>query len=125
MNTSTLAVSPLSSLPLVNDTIVPELTPAEKLVNALKDIGASDSVIGPKRTEFVAKCLRIVYANQTESERASAQTTVHNGRGFNGRDAGFATSLAKWAEKRTLSEKQVRSAAKMLRKYSRQILAGW
>lgn len=114
MNT-TLSVSPLESLPLVTDLSV----------DSLMDLGKPESILDSHSRKFISKCLLIVYANQTASEQAAGQTVVHNGKGFNGKDAGFLSSLAQWAERRELTDKQSRYAAKLLAKYRRQILAGW
>jgi len=77
-----------------------------------------------KAREQVCFFLNVVDRNQTEDERQAGQTTESNGLGFNSTDAPFGTSLAR--QLRTngrLTDKQMTALIKMIRKYSRQILA--
>ena len=72
----------------------------------------------------VEKALVVLYHRQTASEKASNGITIEsNGRGFNGRDGEFGSSLAKNVEKGwSLSVKQLFYGRKMVKKYWRQLL---
>jgi len=71
----------------------------------------------------VARAITVIYARQTEDEQATQSTSKSNGIGFNGRDAGFASSLAeKLGKGWTLSPKQVSCGRKMMMKYWRQLI---
>jgi hypothetical protein len=85
--------------------------------------------------EAVRKAVVAIYRRQTADEKASHTTNHQNGQGFNGTDATFGTSLAEqilglgldWkGQKRTgpskLSEKQIASARKMIKKYVGQLV---
>lgn len=64
-----------------------------------------------------------VYAYQTEDEKQSETTAVHNNVGFTGTDGNFLTSLAKqWKAKQFLSPKQVASVLKNMPKYAGQLI---
>lgn len=74
--------------------------------------------------------LEVLLARQTADERQAGQTAHLNGRGFNGRDANFGTSLAEkvidWRKgvsgyRSPLSPRQLDAARKMLRKYAGQL----
>lgn len=69
------------------------------------------------------RALRVVYNNQTESEKNSHATTDDNGVGFTGVDAELLTSFADQARVRgTLSPKQMDLLKKKMPKYWKQIL---
>jgi hypothetical protein len=82
-----------------------------------------------KSSVFVERCLLVVYANQTEDEKNSEVTSHHNGKGFRGNHAGFGSKLAKWvltsknAEGERLTEKQLVCVRKMMKNYTKQLLA--
>lgn len=72
--------------------------------------------------QMVGRGLSVLLANQTADERATKSTQHLNGKGFNGRDAEFGTSLAEaFIRSNTLSRKQCLYGAKMCAKYSRQL----
>lgn len=72
----------------------------------------------------VVKAIKALYARQTSDEQSEGQTRHHNGRGFNGRDAEFFTSIAKALPRYNdnMTWKQLRRARAQLRKYWRQLL---
>lgn len=66
--------------------------------------------------------LKHLYACQTESEKSTASTHVHNGAGFNATDAEFLTSICQGLEKYgRLTDKQKAVARKKLVKYNKQL----
>ncbi len=70
----------------------------------------------------VCRAVLAIYDRQTADEQATAATADSNGIGFNGADAGFGSSLAKqYAERGTLSPRQIACARKMMRKYAGQL----
>ena len=72
--------------------------------------------------EMVKRSLLRLYAEQTADEQAMGATTEHNGFGFNGVDAEFMSSVAKFlTEKGYLSPKQVAWTRKKIRKYAGQL----
>lgn len=79
--------------------------------------------------EAVVRGILRIYERQTADEQSSETTNKVNGRGFNGRDAGFGTSLAKqiltWQQNprypTPLSRNQLDKGRKMLRKYAGQL----
>jgi SWI/SNF-related matrix-associated actin-dependent regulator 1 of chromatin subfamily A len=75
-----------------------------------------------KRSDYVLKAILFLYARQTADEQTAESTHHQNAMGFNGLDAQFGSSLAKQLlANRTLSQKQLVAAEKMLRKYKRQL----
>lgn len=71
-----------------------------------------------------------MHSKESTDERDAGETNHLNGMGFNGRDAGFGTSLAKqvikWQDGLTnyahpLTMPQMNAARKMLRKYAGQL----
>lgn len=75
---------------------------------------------------FCCACLSKMLDRQTQDEVRSASTKHHNGRGFNGRDAEFLTSLALQVRRNKnrgviLSQRQLAAARKCLYKYRRQL----
>jgi hypothetical protein len=71
----------------------------------------------------VMRALVVLYNRQTHDEQENAHTSHLNGRGFNGYDAAFGTSLAKQVlDGRTLSARQIEAARKMAKKYVRQLV---
>jgi hypothetical protein len=71
----------------------------------------------------VSRALIVLYNRQTSDEQSSHSTSHLNGRGFNGADAAFGTSLAKQVlAGRYLSNKQLVFARKMVIKYAKQLL---
>ena len=76
-----------------------------------------------RNDEAVKRALIIIYNNQTEDEKSSAETSKDNGIGFTGADAFILTQYAKWLlEKDYLTEKQLNATRKRIVKYTRQIL---
>lgn len=72
--------------------------------------------------KMVERSLVKLYEKQTEDERNAEETRHHNGVGFSGFDAPFLTSLAKQIiNGRQLTQKQLQSARKALRKYAGQL----
>jgi len=72
--------------------------------------------------EMVRRSLLRLYAEQTADEQAVGATTEHNGFGFNGVDAEFMSSVAKFlTDKGYLSPKQVAWTRKKIRKYAGQL----
>ena len=72
--------------------------------------------------EMVRRSLLRLYSEQTADEQAIGTTTDSNGYGFNGVDAEFMSSVAKFlTDKGYLSPKQIDFARKKLRKYSGQL----
>jgi hypothetical protein len=70
----------------------------------------------------VCRAVLAIYEKQTENEQATDSTAEQNGVGFNGADAGFGSSLAKqYAERGSLSPRQIACARKMMRKYAGQL----
>ena len=66
--------------------------------------------------------LKHLYACQTQDEKNTASTHVHNGAGFNATDAEFLTSICQQLEKKgSLSPKQKEVARKKLVKYNKQL----
>lgn len=75
------------------------------------------------REAWVKKSVLFLYARQTSDEQATDSTRNENAAGFNMIDARFGSSLARQIlDGQTLSQRQVLSAEKMLRKYKRQLL---
>jgi len=72
---------------------------------------------------WAEKALVRLYELQTADEQDSDTAAVRNGQGFNGRDAAFGSSLARWIQSgKSLSQKQLGFAFKMLPKYAGQII---
>ena len=75
---------------------------------------------------FCCAALSKMLDRQTSDEQGSGTTKYRNGRGFNGRDAKFLTSLA-WQVRRNkhkgmiLTNNQLQAARKCLYKYRKQI----
>jgi hypothetical protein len=71
----------------------------------------------------VARAILALYSRQTASEQAGEQTDVENGVGFNKIDAPFLSSIAKALPRYNnhMTERQLRTARKMLPKYWRQL----
>ena len=73
--------------------------------------------------KMVCRSLIKLYELQTESERDTGSTHVHNGVGFNGPDAPIMTSFAKFFKKTGfLTDKQMAICRKKLMKYSKQLV---
>jgi len=63
-----------------------------------------------------------IYNKQTSEEQQIKETNVTNGKGFNGVDARFLSSLAEQImQSNRLTEKQIVSARKVILKYSGQL----
>ena len=72
--------------------------------------------------EMVKRSLLRLYAEQTIDEQAVGYTKESNGYGFNGVDAEFMSSVAKFlTEKGYLSPKQVSWTRKKMHKYAGQL----
>ena len=66
--------------------------------------------------------LKYLYACQTDDEKVSGRTKHYNGKGFNGVDSGFLSSVCKQLlYKGFLSEKQKVVCRKLLVKYNKQL----
>jgi len=83
-----------------------------------------------RNNKAVYRALEVLLERQTADEREAGQTNHLNGRGFNGRDANFGTSLAKqiiaWNTGESkysypLSLKQLEAARRMVYKYAGQL----
>jgi SNF2 family DNA or RNA helicase len=73
--------------------------------------------------EFAAGCLMLLYSFQTEDEKAIEATNWENNIGFNGADAGFCSSVAKFYLKSgTITPGQMKPIKKIIKKYHRQLL---
>ena len=72
----------------------------------------------------VVKAIKCLYARQTEGEKQAGVAVVHNGRGFNSKDAAFFTSIAKALPRYNdnMTYRQLATSRKMLPKYWRQLL---
>ncbi len=76
----------------------------------------------PAHRAALVRALGYVYANQTADEKASKDTKHLNGQGFNGREAGFLSSVYENAQKYgTITVRQAECLIKSLPKYARQI----
>lgn len=63
-----------------------------------------------------------LYAEQTSDEQANGETRHHNGRGFNGTDSKFLSSVAEFYKKRGfLTDKQKHCVRRKLAKYNKQL----
>ena len=72
--------------------------------------------------ELVRRSLLRLYAEQTADEQAMGATTESNGYGFNGVDAEFRSSVAKFLiDLGFLSPKQLTWTRKKMRKYAGQL----
>lgn len=72
---------------------------------------------------WTTRAICALYDYQTDDEVETRSTKHHNQVGFNGIDAGFLTDLALQAQSgRTLSEKQIRAAQRIIGKYAGQLL---
>jgi len=68
------------------------------------------------------RALKKLYAEQTDAEQAMGETKERNGRGFNGADAKFLSSVSEFVTKRGfLTDKQKSVARRMLKKYNKQL----
>lgn len=75
-----------------------------------------------KSDQAVMKGLKVIYDRQTSDEQNAERTKYLNGRGFNGLDAEFGSSLAKQViSKNFLTQKQMDAARKMLKRYAGQL----
>ncbi len=73
--------------------------------------------------EWLVRGLIAIFRKQTETEKASEQTHLHNAVGFNSSDAMILTSYSKqWLSKSWLSDKQLVIIRRKLRKYSTQLV---
>ena len=64
--------------------------------------------------DALKRAAKMLWAYQTLSEQDAATTIEHNGVGYNGRDAEFASRIINW--KGTLTDRLAMAARKMLRK---------
>lgn len=70
----------------------------------------------------VLRGLVVIYSLQTAEEKFAKETVESNGVGFSGYDAQFLSSLAQQVmDKGLLSQKQLASARKRIRKYAGQL----
>lgn len=76
----------------------------------------------PKQTtvrDHLKRAAKLLWQRQTLAEQDAERTIEHNGRGYNGFDAEFASRITNW--KGTLTERMAFGARKMLMKYARQL----
>lgn len=72
--------------------------------------------------DWAKRALIRIYENQTEAEKASAETVENNGVGFTGCDANILTSFAEGLKKHgNLTVKQMALLHKKIGKYAKQI----
>ena len=75
-----------------------------------------------KSDVWLIRGLVALYNKQTEDEKGSETTKYDNGQGFNSRDAGFMTSLAKfYLRESRLTPKQTTACRKTIKKYCSQL----
>lgn len=68
------------------------------------------------------RALKKLYAEQTADEQATGETREHNGKGFNGIDAKFLSSVSEFLIARGfLTAKQKTATRRMLKKYTKQL----
>ena len=68
------------------------------------------------------RALKKLYAEQTDSEQAQGETRERNGRGFNGIDSRFLSSVSEFLIKHGfLTSKQKSATRRMLKKYNKQL----
>jgi hypothetical protein len=78
--------------------------------------------------QWLERGIIAIYNRQTAGEKAASITKELNGRGFNGCDAEFLSSLAEWINKShrqpgdRLSPKQAEIARRKMKKYAGQLL---
>jgi hypothetical protein len=71
---------------------------------------------------FLARSIVKLFEFQTYDEQATEYTRHHNNVGFNGVDAPFLSSLAKWYEQKGfLTPKQTARARRQMKKYAGQL----
>jgi hypothetical protein len=96
---------------------------AKKPINQRRDeIRAWFDNCDPAQTQVrdnLKRAAKLIWQRQTLAEQDSATTIDHNGIGYNGRDADFASRIVHWNG--TLTERMALSARKMLRKYALQL----
>lgn len=90
---------------------------------AIWDKGRIQALLG-RSDKAVVEAIKGLYERQTADEQASGETRVHNGRGFNSRDARFLSDVAQRLPQYgdRMTPKQISVARKMLPKYWRQLL---
>lgn len=72
--------------------------------------------------KVLINALMKLYAEQTADERSTGETRHNNGRGFNGTDSRFLSSVAEFYKKRGfLTDKQKACVRRKLAKYNRQL----
>lgn len=72
--------------------------------------------------EVLYRALKKLYGEQTSSEQYSGETRERNGRGFNGVDSRFLSSVSEFLLKRGfLTTKQKVATRRMLVKYNKQL----
>lgn len=93
----------------------------ESIRQWLQGVADSDGMAANVQ-QAVGKALVLIFERQTMTEQAANCTSQNNGRGFNGTDTDFGSSVAKkFIAYGRLSPRQTTSIAKMLRKYSGQL----
>lgn len=76
----------------------------------------------PQQTQVrdhLKRAAKLIWQRQTFAEQEAVSTLVHNGVGYNGRDADFASRIVNW--RGTLSVRMAFAARKMLKKYAKQL----
>ena len=93
-------------------------------IEAIRNFIKNADISREDHRKAIGRGLVIVWNNQTASERDAKHTTLRNGEGFNGRDAGIGSSYAEWfQDKGFLTQRQAEIGQKILAKYARQIAA--
>ena len=68
------------------------------------------------------RALKKLYGEQTAGEQATGETVEHNGRGFNGIDSKFLSSVSEFLLKKGfLTDKQKATTRRMMKKYTKQL----
>lgn len=96
----------------------------EDTMSTSKRIWTEDEIKNLIQTndEVLYRALKELYACQTEDEQASGRTKEYNGKGFNGVDAEFLSSVARFLIRNGfLTEKQKICTRKKLVKYNKQL----
>lgn len=70
---------------------------------------------------WAVRGLLVIYGYQTADEQESESVNAHNNQGFTSSDGRFLSSLAKQAQNRPLTEKQMPYLLNRMGKYARQL----
>ena len=69
--------------------------------------------------DALKRAAKLIWEYQTSQEQQSGTTIDHNGVGYNGVDADFASRIVNW--RGTLTNRMAMAARKMLKKYAKQL----